>query len=117
MQKYNKQDANEIENKCCGTCKWHYHESIDGGRMCVNGDSDFRFDRTDYEFCCGGWEARNLTNTEKALKHYKAIQRALEECQADNDVVMFTREAVVALEKQIASEKSFSEAKKNGIGR
>lgn len=41
-----------------------------------------------------------MTNTEKALKHYKAIQRALEECQAGKDVVMFTREAVVALEKQ-----------------
>ena len=29
------------DGKCCGTCKWHYHENIDDGWVCVNSDSEY----------------------------------------------------------------------------
>lgn len=28
------------EKECCGTCRWHQHESVDDGWVCVNPDSD-----------------------------------------------------------------------------
>ena len=27
--------------KCCGTCKYHQHENIDDGGVCVNSDSEY----------------------------------------------------------------------------
>lgn len=44
--------------KCCGTCKWHKHEPIDDGWVCVNADSDHCTDWTDYDYCCEEWEER-----------------------------------------------------------
>lgn len=55
--------------------------------------------------------------TERALKHYKAMAAADAEYPVNDDLAKHRREAIAALEKQMASEKSFSEAKKNGIGR
>lgn len=28
-------------DRCCGTCKYHEHEDIGDGWVCVNGDSDY----------------------------------------------------------------------------
>lgn len=46
------------KEKCCGTCKWHQHESVDDGWVCVNSDSEYCTDWTDYEDGCDEWEGR-----------------------------------------------------------
>lgn len=43
----------------CGTCRYHYHEDIDDGWVCVNPDSDYRADWTEYEDTCDEWERRS----------------------------------------------------------
>ncbi|MDD4370972.1 MAG: hypothetical protein PHD56_07860 [Anaerostipes sp.] len=45
--------------KCCGTCKYHYHESIDDGWFCLNDESEYVLDYTDYEHCCEDYEERD----------------------------------------------------------
>lgn len=45
-------------DKCCGTCKYHEHEEESDGWVCVNHDSDFVADWTDYSFCCEDYEER-----------------------------------------------------------
>ena len=48
-----------MKEECCGTCKWHERESIDDGWVCVNADSRYNTDWTDYEDYCEDYEARN----------------------------------------------------------
>jgi len=43
---------------CCGTCRWHEHESIDDGWICVNSDSEYCSDWTDYNHYCEDYEER-----------------------------------------------------------
>ena len=45
--------------KCCGTCKWHSHEDISDGYVCVNDESEYCTDWTDYDHCCEDWEGRD----------------------------------------------------------
>lgn len=47
-----------MTDKICGTCKWHKHEGIDDGWVCVNDRSDYCTDWTDYEDTCEDWEER-----------------------------------------------------------
>lgn len=44
--------------KCCGTCRWHQHEYVDDGWVCVNDISEYCTDWTDYEWSCDEWEER-----------------------------------------------------------
>lgn len=30
-----------LDDKCCGTCKYHHHENIDDGWVCVNDRSEY----------------------------------------------------------------------------
>lgn len=46
------------KNECCGTCRWHEHEDIDDGWVCVNPESEYCTDWTDYEHNCLDWEPR-----------------------------------------------------------
>lgn len=46
------------KRKCCGTCKWHKCESVDDSWICVNADSEYCSDWTDYDHCCDEWEGR-----------------------------------------------------------
>ena len=46
-------------DKCCGTCKWHKLENISDGFVCVNSDSDYCADWTEYGDSCEEWEKRN----------------------------------------------------------
>lgn len=46
------------KEECCGTCKYHKHESIDNGWVCVNPDSENLSDWTEYEDRCDFWEGR-----------------------------------------------------------
>lgn len=46
------------EKECCGTCKWHRHEDITDGWVCVNDESEYCTDFTPYDHCCDEWEGR-----------------------------------------------------------
>lgn len=45
-------------NQCCGTCKYHEPESIDVGWVCVNPESEYYTDWTEYNDCCEEYEER-----------------------------------------------------------
>lgn len=47
-----------IDDKCCGTCKYHYHKNICDGWECVNDRSEYFADWTDYSDSCDEWEGR-----------------------------------------------------------
>lgn len=44
------------EKKCCGTCIYHKKEDIDQGWVCVNPDSEYIADWTEYGDSCEDWE-------------------------------------------------------------
>ena len=46
------------KKQCCGNCKWHQQEDISDGWVCVNADSDYCTDYTDYDWLCDEWEER-----------------------------------------------------------
>ena len=46
------------KEKICGMCDWHSHENISDGWVCVNNDSDYCADWTEYNHVCDEWEAR-----------------------------------------------------------
>lgn len=46
-------------NECCGTCKYHQREEIDDGWVCVNDESEYCADWTEYNDTCSEWEERN----------------------------------------------------------
>lgn len=47
------------ERKCCGTCKYHQFENVDEGYVCVNGESEYLSDWTDFNHTCDCWEGRD----------------------------------------------------------
>jgi dUTP pyrophosphatase len=50
-----------VNNKrCCGTCKWHKREPIDGGFICVNARSEKVADWTGDEEWCREWERKEI---------------------------------------------------------
>ena len=49
----------EKDEKCCGTCKWHKHENASDGWVCVNNESYYCADWTEYDDRCLDWEDRN----------------------------------------------------------
>lgn len=51
-------------NQCCGTCKWHSFENISDGWVCVNNDSDYCSDWTEYEDSCEEWGGKGVAMTE-----------------------------------------------------
>ena len=44
--------------KICATCKWHSHEDINDGWICVNHDSEHCADWTNDEDKCKAWEGK-----------------------------------------------------------
>ena len=44
--------------KNCGNCKWHEHEDIDDGYVCVNHESENCADWTEDDDWCQFWEAK-----------------------------------------------------------
>lgn len=46
------------DKECCGTCRWHCHEDVTDGLVCVNSDSDYCTDFTDYGHSCEEWEGK-----------------------------------------------------------
>ena len=47
-----------LDDKCCGTCKCYRHEDIDDGWVCVNDQSEYYADWTDYSDSFEEWEGR-----------------------------------------------------------
>lgn len=47
-----------IDEKYCGTCKYHYHKNIGDGWKCVNDRSEYFADWTEYSDSCDEWEGR-----------------------------------------------------------
>lgn len=45
-------------NHICGTCRYHQHESINDGWVCINPESDCCADWTEYGDSCEDWEGR-----------------------------------------------------------
>ena len=58
-QRYWKKESANSMDKRCGTCKWHKFENISDGFVCVNSDSDYCADWTEYGDSCEEWEKRN----------------------------------------------------------
>lgn len=48
----------KLDEKCCGTCKYHHYEDIDDGGVCVNDQSKYCADWTEYSDSCEEWEGR-----------------------------------------------------------
>lgn len=46
------------EKKVCGTCKYHQFESVDEGYVCVNDESEYVADWTEFNHTCPDWEGR-----------------------------------------------------------
>ena len=47
-----------MEKECCGNCEYYFRENIDGGWVCVNGDSDYVAEWTEVDFICDKWEKK-----------------------------------------------------------
>ena len=47
-----------LDEKCCGTRKYHHHENIDDGWVCVNDRSEYCVEWTEYSDSCEEWEGR-----------------------------------------------------------
>ena len=47
-----------LDDKCCGTCKYHYHKNIGDGWECVNDRGEYFADWTEYSDSCDEWEGR-----------------------------------------------------------
>lgn len=47
-----------LDDKCCGTCKYHHYDDIDDGWVCVNDRSECCTDWIGYEDSCNEWEGR-----------------------------------------------------------
>lgn len=44
--------------KVCGTCKYHQFEDISDGWVCVNNESEYVSDWTEFNHTCPDWEGR-----------------------------------------------------------
>lgn len=44
----------------CGECKFHQYEEIDRGYVCVNADSPYCTEWTDYTDTCEEWSERGI---------------------------------------------------------
>ena len=44
--------------QCCGNCKYYQFENITDGYVCVNGESEYVSDWTEFDHCCEDWEER-----------------------------------------------------------
>lgn len=54
--------------ECCGTCKYHKYEDIDGGWVCVNPNSEYCTDYTSYKDCCEEYKKKIAMLTDKDIK-------------------------------------------------
>lgn len=53
--------------RICGTCKYHQHEDIDDGWVCVNDIAEACSEWTDYNYSCPDWEERDIHGRRKDI--------------------------------------------------
>lgn len=53
------QTMSRYDDRICGKCKWHVHEDIDDGWVCVNDRSEYCTDWTEYADSCNEFEERS----------------------------------------------------------
>lgn len=53
--------------KDCESCRWHYHEDVDDGYVCVNADSSKCTEWTSDDDSCGEWEGVKVNKAIKKL--------------------------------------------------
>ena len=53
--------------KDCQSFRWHYHEDIDDGYVCVNADSSKCTEWTSDDDSCGEWEGAQVNKAIKKL--------------------------------------------------
>ena len=77
--------------KVCGLCRWHEHENISNGRVCVNYNSDYCADWTDYEYTCEEWEHKVVIQTKQmfdiAVKAFEKFHTACIESYPNKKIV------------------------------
>ena len=44
-------------NSCCGTCKYSTYDKVQG-YICVNSESEYLADYTEYSHTCDSWEPK-----------------------------------------------------------
>jgi len=51
---------NDDQERCCGTCRWHWHQQGAGmdDWVCQNTDSDYCSDWTEFQDTCPDWEGK-----------------------------------------------------------
>ena len=47
-----------MDKQICGNCKWNERENIGGDYVCVNDESDYCADWTEYDHTCDYWEGK-----------------------------------------------------------
>lgn len=47
-----------MKDNCCGICEYHVFSQEDGDYICVNPNSEYYSDFTNYESCCEEYEER-----------------------------------------------------------
>lgn len=47
------------KKKVCATCKYHQFESMDDGYVCVNDESEYLSDWTDFNHTCECWSGKD----------------------------------------------------------
>ena len=45
--------------QCCGTCRYHEYEDFSQGYVCVNDESEYCADWTEYNDTCDEWEGKD----------------------------------------------------------
>lgn len=50
--------------RCCGTCEYGSYDEIDG-YICVNSESEYVADYTDYDFTCDEWTEKRKIRKSK----------------------------------------------------
>lgn len=46
------------KKECCGTCRYHEHENVTDGWVCVCDQSEYVTEWMDYNFCCDKYDGR-----------------------------------------------------------
>ena len=50
--------------QCCGTCEYGSYDEIDG-YICVNSESEYLADYTEYSHTCDSWEPKQRKRSRK----------------------------------------------------
>ena len=101
--------------KECGNCKFHLHEDIDDGWVCVNPRSRFCADWTEYEDACEEWEEKEQTMSRWSIEECQDIlECAIGEVDyhIPEDVI---RQTIDYLKELVKTQEELSEERSNAM--